>query len=512
MQFYADGWKKCAVPILRCAAFAAVLSLPISAPLLSARAQDNASTNSALGEKAKKVDGTLIYLPETVETSRLSRVKNQLIEVRGIISTYQDIKRRYNFTTDDGAKVLVIGEFPSQGGVSYWLRANVVEDGGKIALSEVQKWRAVPNAVAPPLPGSTQSGKSENLLDGPNAPLVLGGGVLILAALGTLGAMTMRNKSAEQRRLLEQQLEEERRRSTEAAKGNKGGGRGDASGGPGGTVVAGASGSTASSGGRSNARTVASRGTVKVETGPNAPGTFPLIDGETRIGRKTDDHCTVVLDKDAAISSYHSSIIVTRDGRLVYEDKSSNGSVVDGQFVQRAQRDIQSGSQIKIGATTLVVELFAPPATNAISSTRSSDNAVVDGTFAANGSDARRAPTVNIQMPSTAELRQAAAATTVGYGAELEVTAGPEAGQRFPITKATTTLGREDRDILLNDASVSRSHATITVREGKFLLSDDGSAHGTRVNGEPLTDEREIRNGDQILLGSKTTVSFHSVA
>ena len=543
-----------------------VVPLLLCAPVV---AQDNAATsnatsNSATGAasnstsnstasaaasgdkfKARKIGNTLIYLPETVNPARLKPLLNQTIEVRGIISSFQGIKQRYYFTTDDGQRVLVIGDFPSQGGVTYYLRARVVEDGGKLALSETSKQ----------LEPFGTPGKDKGLLDNPNLPLIAGGGLLILLALGTLAALSMKNKAAERERTLQAQIEEERRRAeaaavaaAAAAKTVKAPGNAD-KGGPGGTVVAGA-------GANNRAHTVASRGTVRVESGPHAGMTFPLVDGETRIGRKAQERCTVILDKDAAVSSHHANLITTRDGRLVFEDKSSNGSVVDGQFLQRSQRDINSGSKIQIGASTLLVELFAPlsaPA-NATPAANGASNGAANGSapVAANAAPAhqiviaptapapaptappgkRDAPTVAVKTADVQELLKKeadgvaasaapvavaatparAAATSVGYGAEFEVIAGPEAGKRIAVTKATLTMGREDRDILLSDGSVSRSHATFAVRDGKFYLADDDSAHSTRVNGEKLGAQgRELHNGDEITLGNKTVLKFHCI-
>ena len=481
--------------------------------------------------KARKVGDSLIYLPETVALSRLSKLPNQTIEVRGIISSFEGIKQRYYFTTDDGERIRVIGVFPSQGGVTYYLRARVVEDSGKIALAEVEKQLE---------PFGTPA-KSESLLDNPNAPLIAGGGLLILVALGTLGILSMKGKAAERERVLQQQMEEERRRAEAAAKPLKAPKPMGAAGGPGGTVVA---------GGANRAHTVASRGTIRIESGPHAGMTFPLVDGETRIGRKAEERCTVLLDKDVAVSSHHANLITTRDGRLVFEDKSSNGSVVDGQFIQRSQRDINSGSKIQIGASTLAVELFAPLAQPAVAP--AATPAPNGGAPALNGSapggkrdsptviapapavpgaapgGKRDAPTVAVKTddvqnalngdplaksgaaPSATPAR--AAATAVGYGAEFEVIGGPESGKRIAITKATVTLGREDRDILLSDASVSRAHATFAVRDGHYYLADDNSAHGTKVNGEKLGAQgRELHNGDEIALGNKTVLKFHCI-
>ncbi|HEY0076353.1 MAG TPA: FHA domain-containing protein, partial [Abditibacteriaceae bacterium] len=446
--------------------------------------------------------GVLIYLPETVDAVSLGALKNQTVEVRGIISHFQGTKKRYRFTTDDGASVLVIGDFPPQGGVSYYLRARVVEDAGKLALSEIAKQLE---------PFGTRK-TPRGVIDDPNAPLIIGGSLLILAAIGTLGAMTMRNKAAEQKAALEKQLASAQAAAQAAQQNIK-------------PPVRGGNGVHKDTVPAPGVRppdigTIASSGTIRVESGPNAPMTKALLDGETRVGRKKEERCWVLLDKDAAVSSHHGSIIMTKDRRLIYEDKSSNGSTVDGQFVQRAQREIKSGSTIKIGASTLVVELSAPPAPPSYN-VPAVDAAPANASAMGAESAARNSPTVNIQMPaapvasassSASSAFNAAPPTSVGFGAEFEVVEGPEKGRRFPITKAVTTIGREERDILLTDITVSRRHATLTVREGKFILSDDSSAHGTRLNGNHLpTEGGQLHNGDRVIFGNKTQVVFHCI-
>jgi pSer/pThr/pTyr-binding forkhead associated (FHA) protein len=53
---------------------------------------------------------------------------------------------------------------------------------------------------------------------------------------------------------------------------------------------------------------------------------------------------------------------------------------------------------------------------------------------------------------------------------------------------------------------VSRDHATIRREGNAFFVRDLDSTGGTIVNGEPLTDESPLRDGDTLTLGR--TVSF----
>lgn len=66
----------------------------------------------------------------------------------------------------------------------------------------------------------------------------------------------------------------------------------------------------------------------------------------------------------------------------------------------------------------------------------------------------------------------------------LHITSGPRAGQTIPIQSNSVTIGRaSDNDVVLDDASVSRSHARISYRDGQFVVDDAGSVSGTLVEG-----------------------------
>jgi pSer/pThr/pTyr-binding forkhead associated (FHA) protein len=62
------------------------------------------------------------------------------------------------------------------------------------------------------------------------------------------------------------------------------------------------------------------------------------------------------------------------------------------------------------------------------------------------------------------------------------------AGQRFTIGDAPVTFGRgEDNDIVIPDPAVSRVHAELRQEADGFIITDRGSANGTRVNGVVVT-------------------------
>ena len=83
----------------------------------------------------------------------------------------------------------------------------------------------------------------------------------------------------------------------------------------------------------------------------------------------------------------------------------------------------------------------------------------------------------------------------------LVVKRGPNAGSRFLLGPALTTIGRKpDSDIFLDDVTVSRRHAEITATPGGFVARDVGSLNGTYLNRERM-EEATLANGDEVQVG-----------
>jgi len=90
----------------------------------------------------------------------------------------------------------------------------------------------------------------------------------------------------------------------------------------------------------------------------------------------------------------------------------------------------------------------------------------------------------------------------------LQVVFGPETGKRCQLAEDRCLIGRgAEADFILDDMTISRRHAAVERRSGGFAVVDLGSGNGTRLNGQPVSDE-VLEDGATIELGS-TVMLFH---
>lgn len=76
-------------------------------------------------------------------------------------------------------------------------------------------------------------------------------------------------------------------------------------------------------------------------------------------------------------------------------------------------------------------------------------------------------------------------------------------GAKIPLTRPVISLGRsKQNDLAIDSDSVSRKHAELLLRDGKFMLVDLGSTNGTMVNGETITSTT-LKNNDVIELSTE---------
>lgn len=85
---------------------------------------------------------------------------------------------------------------------------------------------------------------------------------------------------------------------------------------------------------------------------------------------------------------------------------------------------------------------------------------------------------------------------------QLVVASGSKAGQVIPITGPKFIIGRAD-DCHLKPRSelISRYHCAVISEEGYVAVRDLGSKNGVYLNGERISMEHELKNGDKLSVG-----------
>ena len=78
---------------------------------------------------------------------------------------------------------------------------------------------------------------------------------------------------------------------------------------------------------------------------------------------------------------------------------------------------------------------------------------------------------------------------------------GGRSGETFHPEGERTTIGRSpDCEIFLDDVTVSRKHAVLAQRDGRWTVEDQGSLNGTFVNRKRV-ESAELDDGDELQIG-----------
>src|SRR3954447_22665299 len=74
--------------------------------------------------------------------------------------------------------------------------------------------------------------------------------------------------------------------------------------------------------------------------------------------------------------------------------------------------------------------------------------------------------------------------------------------RRMVFNKPEVTIGRvQGNDIVLPKGNVSKRHARIVLKDGKFIIVDLKSTNGTYVNGRKITSPLVVKESDKIYIG-----------
>lgn len=85
----------------------------------------------------------------------------------------------------------------------------------------------------------------------------------------------------------------------------------------------------------------------------------------------------------------------------------------------------------------------------------------------------------------------------------LAMLTNKDTSERYQLTQSVSKIGRDKANniSLHNDSYVSRHHAWVLFIKGNYWVEDLGSTNGTLLNGEVLSERKQIFPGDRIKLG-----------
>ena len=85
----------------------------------------------------------------------------------------------------------------------------------------------------------------------------------------------------------------------------------------------------------------------------------------------------------------------------------------------------------------------------------------------------------------------------------------PDGPHAFPLDTNLVTVGRGlNNDLIVEDPRVSRQHAQIRFKSRRYFIGDLGSTNGTYVNGQQVTTDQVLHDGDTVSLGG-LEMRFH---
>ncbi len=108
--------------------------------------------------------------------------------------------------------------------------------------------------------------------------------------------------------------------------------------------------------------------------------------------------------------------------------------------------------------------------------------------------DTRRRTMILEAGQSKSELKNANVPSLVLQSSQYQ-------GQKILVNRSSIDIGRQECDVILNENTISRNHATIFFSNGEYFIRDNNSTNGTYLNNSKISIAK-INSGDRIRLGN----------
>jgi len=197
------------------------------------------------------------------------------------------------------------------------------------------------------------------------------------------------------------------------------------------------------------------------------------------IGRRTGNDLPI---DDHTVSGQHARIVKVQSVYFLEDLKSTNGTLVNGRPIERHQ--LRDADVITIGQHRII---FQEPTIT---------------------SDAPGAVSLNLDETMAISGKRAVASTQAPQ-AKVLVTAGKTDRLEYQLTKAVSIIGsQQGAAIRLTGWFAPKSAAQIIQRGGAYFVSRSPGGKQALVNGQEVTAQQQLKNGDQIQVAG-ITLTFY---
>lgn len=204
---------------------------------------------------------------------------------------------------------------------------------------------------------------------------------------------------------------------------------------------------------------------------------------------------------EGGVSRKHARFFLEGDEVMVEDLGSANGTIVNGERIDGPTK-LDPAAAIVLGdyEAQLKAGTRARPKVDKGKAKPSSRPTQAISRSQLAKSEPRATKVVPVMKPS-ASAGAASKRPSRGSGPALRGLSGAVTGKAFPLA-GTVVVGRvAGVDLRVDDDSVSRRHAEIELNGSEAVLRDLGSANGTTVNGNPISEDTPLSSGDIIQFG-----------
>jgi pSer/pThr/pTyr-binding forkhead associated (FHA) protein len=234
--------------------------------------------------------------------------------------------------------------------------------------------------------------------------------------------------------------------------------------------------------------------------GPDGTEQEQDFEAELTVGRADGNDLVLA---EGGVSRKHARFFVDGSALMVEDLGSANGVIVNGDRIEGPTK-LDAGAAILLGDYEVSLKSGSKSRAKvdkaqAKPSSRPTQALKRPAALAKAGGEGRATKVVPVVKPHSAGAKRPSRAGSAGPA--LRGLSGAVTGKNFPLTGVMVVGRVAGVDLRVDDDSVSRRHAEVEVRGGEVVLRDLGSANGTTVNGNPISEETGLSPGDIIQFG-----------